>query len=451
MYRLLITSAVLLFLAAAADAETIKLSLRDAMSMALENNNQIKAARFASDAAGQGVNIANSRYFPAVSFEETFAATNSPTNTFMMKLDQGRFSENDFAISSLNNPSAQHDFKTVLSVQQPLFVPSLSPLKEMAVKDAQKSELDLEAARQGIAFQVFFTYLDVQKADAQLGAAVKAVADARENMRLATVRTSSGVGLKSDELRSRTHLSMVEQQQITASNNLTLAKMKLAMLIGLPDAALSGKEQFEISGFQEDVAVPELSDQVISDALQTRVEVKQSHAALEKSDAALSLARSEYLPTVGAFASYQLNAKDAPFTSDNDAWTAGVSLKWNLFDGFRTNSERRRALSGQAAAREMLESTTKDVRYQLRESYIRRDEAGKHLEVAVHAVVDAEETVRLLTKRYENSLSTLVELLDAQTALNQARANLVETEAGYAVAGGRVYYMTGTFVKEMLK
>ncbi len=190
---------------------------------------------------------------------------------------------------------------------------------------------------------------------------------------------------------------------------------------------------------------------MVTDALETRVEIKQSQTDLEKSDAALRLARSEYLPTVGAFASYQLNAKDAPFTSDNDAWTAGVSLKWNIFDGFRTNSERKRALSGQSAAREMLESTTKDVRYQLRESYIRRDEAAKQLEVARNAVQDAEETVRLLSRRYENSLATMVELLDAQTALNQARANLVETEAGCALAGGRVYYMTGTFVKEMLK
>lgn len=446
MYRLFFTSAVLLLSVAAAGAEPLKLSLRDAMNMALENNNQIKAARFASGAAGQGVNIANSRYFPAIALEETFAATNSPTNAFMMKLDEGRFATPDFAPNSLNNPPTRHDFKTALSVQQPLFVPSLSPLKEMAVKDAQKAELDLEAARQGIAFQVFFTYLEVQKADAQLGAAAKAVADATENMRLATVRTSSGVGLKSDELRSRTHLSMVEQQHISASNNLTLAKMKLAMLIGLPES-----DQFAISGFQDAIAVPAISDQVVSAALETRVEVKQSHTALEKSDAALSLARSEYLPTVGAFASYQLNAKDAPFTSDHDAWTAGVSLKWNIFDGFRTNSERKRALAGQAAAREMLESTTKDVRYQLRESYVRRDEAGKRLEVAKHAVADAEETVRLLSRRYENSLSTLVELLDAQSALNQARANLVETEAGYAVAGGRVYYMTGTFVKEMLK
>jgi outer membrane protein TolC len=446
MYRILVIYAVLLLSVTTVEAETVTLSLKDAINLALENNNQVKAAHFSSQAAQQGIVAANSHYLPAILFEETAVASNSPTNTFMMKLDEGRFTQNDFQISSLNNPSAAHDFKTALSLQQPLFVPSLSPLKEMAVKDAQKSELQLEAARQGIAFQVFFTYLELQKSDAKLKAADKAVADARENMRLAKVRTASGIGLRSDELRSRTHLSSVEQQHISAYNNLILSRMKLAMLIGMPE-----DNNFAVSGLLESIEVPAMSDQVISETLLNRVEIKQSNVDLEKSDAALRLARSAYLPTVGAFASYQLNAKDAPFTSDNDAWSAGVSLKWNVFDGFRRGSERKRALSGQSAAREMLESATKNVRYQLKESYLRRQEAEKQLEVAKNAVLDAEETVRLLTKRYENSLATMVELLDAQTALNQVRANLVETEAGYALAGGQVYYMTGTFVKEMLK
>jgi outer membrane protein TolC len=446
MLRLLITCVILLSLVHAVDAETFKLSIKDAISMALENNSQIKAASFTSQAASQGIKSANSRYLPAIFFEEAMVASNSPTNTFMMKLDEGRFTQNDFQISNLNNPTTSHDFKTSLSIQQPLFVPTLSPMKELAVKDAQKSELQLEAARQGIAFQAFHTYLEVQKAAAQLSAVDKAVADARENMRLAIVRTSAGTGLKSDELRSRTHLSMVEQQLITVQNNLTLARMKLAMLIGLTE-----DNTYEVSGSLGSITVPALNDQIISEALLNRVEIKQSKTDLEKSGAALRLARSEYLPNVKAFASYQLNAKDAPFSMDNDSWTAGVSLKWNIFDGFRTNVERKIALAGQSAAREMLESTTKDIKYQLKESYVRREEAVKHLEVAQNAVQDAEETVRLLTKRYENSLATMVELLDAQTALNQARANLVENEAGQALAAGRIYYMTGTFVKEILK
>jgi outer membrane protein TolC len=446
MYRIFVLSVIVLMSSASAEAETTRLTLRDAMSMALESNSQIKAARFTSQGAAQGIQSANARYLPSVNFEETLAASNSPTSTFMMKLDEGRFTANDFAISSLNNPSVSHDFKTALSIQQPLFDPALSPLKEMAVKDAQKSELELEAVRQGIAFQVFYTYLELQKAQSQLAATEKAVTDARENLRLADVRISAGVGLRSDNLRARTHLSSVEQLLGTAQNNLTLTRIKLAMLAGLPDDA-----SFEITPFQETMQVPEMSDQVLKDALENRVEMKRSRTDLEKSEAAVTLARSDYLPTVGAFASYQLNAKDAPFLSDNDAWSAGISLKWNLFDGFRSGSERSRAVSGQSAARETLSSTTQDIRYQLRESYVRRDEVAKRRDVSRLALQDAEETVRLVSKRFENSLATMVELLDAQTALNQARANLVESEAGYAFAGGRVYYMTGTFVKEMLK
>ena len=447
MHHLLVLSAVIFCSVAIAGAETSKLSLKDAIGMALENNNHIKAASFNSQAASQGIASANSRYLPVISFEEALVVSNSPTNAFMMKLDEGRFSPADFATpDGVNHPSARHDFKTVLSLQQPLFVPSLAPLKALAVKDAQKAELGLEAARQGVAFQVFQTYLEVQKSHAQLITVDKAVADARENMRLAVVRTAAGVGLKSDELRSRTHLSSVEQHQISAQNDLMLARMKLALLVGTSDDHI-----YEVDETTIGVTIPEMDDQTVSQALEARVEIKQSHADRDKSDAALGLATSEYLPAVGAFASYQLNAKDAPFTSDNDAWSAGISLKWNVFDGFRRYSERRRALAGQSAAREMLTSAEKDVTYQIKESYVRHHEAVKRLEVARHAVSDAEETVRLLTKRYENSLATMVELLDAQTALNQTRSNLVKSETDYALAGGRVYYMAGTFVKEMLK
>ena len=114
------------------------MTLKEAISTALEQNNLVKAAGYTADAASQGIAIANSRYYPGIFFEETFAASNAPTQTFMMKLDQGRFSQNDFQINNLNHPSAHHDFKTSLTIQQPLYNPSTAPLREMAVKDAEK-------------------------------------------------------------------------------------------------------------------------------------------------------------------------------------------------------------------------------------------------------------------------------------------------------------------------
>ena len=421
-------------------------TLKEAISTSLRQNNLIKAAGYNAEAASQGVAIANSRYYPGIAFEETFAASNAPTQTFMMKLDQGRFSQNDFLIDNLNHPAAHHDFKTALTIRQSLYNPSSAPLREIALKDADKGALELEALRQEIAFQVFRLYLEVQKATAQQAASEQAAGDARENLRLARVRNESGLGLRSDELRARTHLASIEQQHITARNNLSLAQLQLANTLGLSEGLRA-----EIAEPATTLAIGISEQDLVKTALNDRYDLQQSRVELGKAEAAMKLARSAYLPAVSAFASYQMNAKDAPLGRDNDAWLAGASLSWQIFDGFKRCHERDRAVANRSAAGEMLANQTRVSNYQITESYLRHTENAQRLEVARHALLDAEETVRLLTKRFENSLATMVELLDAQTALNQARANLVDTQANYALAGGRIYYSAGIFLKEIMK
>lgn len=430
----------------AAEQTAQRLSLREAINVALQNNNAVKASKFNADAARQGIAIAGARYYPSLFFEENLTASNSPTQTFMQKLDQGRFTQNDFLINNLNHPSAWHDFKTAVTLQQPLFNPGIAPAKEIAAKTAEKETLGFEASQQDIAFLVFRLYLEIGKAEAHFKAADLAMNDARESLRLATVRGAEGVGLRSDELRARTHVSAVEQLLITARNDLTLAKLRLASTIGLKEGALFDAAD-PITAISPVYSLEELT----KIALEYRNDLKQSFAEVERSNASLRLARSAWLPSLDAVASYQMNAKDTPFASDNDAWMAGVSLKWQIFDGFRRNREGDRAVANRSAAAELREGTAKEIRLQVQESVMRHEEMGKRLDVARRAVQDAEETVRLLSRRFENSLSTMAELLDAQTALNQARAGLVETEANYALAGGRIYYMAGIFLKEMLK
>ena len=423
-----------------------RLTMKEALNTALGQNHLIKAAGFSATAASQGVGIATSAYYPAVFFEESFGVSNGPPQTFMMKLDQGRFTTGDFAIDKLNHPSAHHNFKSALTLQQPIYNPSIAPMREMAVKDAEKGTLGLEGAKQGIAFQVFQAYLEAQKSAAHRSAAEQAVAQAREHLRLANVRSEAGVGLKSDELRARTYLAAMESQAINANNNLVLAEMRLAMVVGLATGSrIEPAESF--AGFTGTFQAEEL----IASALENRSDLLQARAELEKTDAAVKLSRSAYLPSVGGFASYQMNAEHAPFGNDNDAWGAGISLNWQIFDGFRRYREHGRATAGRSAAAEALEQARREASYQVRESILRREEAEKRREVARNALLDAEETVRLLSKRFENSLGTMTELLDAQSALDQARANLVESEANHTLSGGQIYYSSGQFLKEMNK
>lgn len=446
MYRLLLLMCLLIVSVRVAGAESYHLRLNDAIIQAIDKNNMVRAAGFKADASHQEISIAESHYYPEISFEEALVASNAPTQTFMMKLDEGRFSPNDFQINNLNNPGAHHDFSTALMIRQPIFNPSTAPIKEMAVKEAEKQVLEYDAAKQDTAFQVFRLFLEVQKSKAQLHSIEQAIGDARENLRLATVRSGAGVGLRSDELRARTHLATVEQQIITDQNNLSLAKMHLANVIGLKEG-----DTLDLAESINSITLAIPPEDMVKVALENRTDLKQSIAEVEKNDAAIRLARSEYLPSIGTFASYQMNSRDTPFGSDNDSWTAGVNLKLQLFDGFKRYREKDRATAAKSAAGEVFENRKREIRFQVRESFMRREEMGKRLEVARHSLMDAEETVRLLTTRFENSLATMVELLDAQTALNQVRAALVESEANYTLAGGNIYYTAGIFMKEMLK
>jgi outer membrane protein TolC len=428
-------------------AKSYQLSLKDAITMAISNNNRVRAAGFMSEAARQGSAIVASRYYPSITFDESFNSSNSPTQTFMMKLDEGRFTQNDFQINNLNNPGTQQDFKTAFTVRMPIYNPSISPAKDIAVKDSEIQDARLEGSKNETAFKVFKLYLDIQKAHARLRAIEQAGSEAREHLRLAGVRNQSGLGLRSDELRARTHLSTNEQQLISARNNLTIARMELANLIGLKDSDSIDISETKVAA----VPMHQTTDELVTSSMGNRNELKLSQVEYEKADAAVRLARSSYLPSIGAFASYQMNSRITPFGTDNDAWNAGVAVSWQIFDGFRRCRERDKAIAERSAAAEMLEYATREAGLRVRESYLRSEEMGKRLEVAGSTLTDAEETVRLLAKRFENSLATMVELLDAQTALNQTRAALVESEADYALARGYVYFSAGTFLKEMSK
>jgi outer membrane protein len=422
------------------------LGLKEAINLALEKNNLVKAALLEETAASREAAASRGRYLPRVFLDETASASNSPTRVFMMKLDEGRFTQNDFAIGNLNHPDTQGDFRTTLTLDQPIFDANIITGAEIAGKEVLSRGFALERRRQDLAYTVYSAALELQKARGVLKAAEQGVRDAKEHLRLARVRGEAGVGLKSDELRARTFLAEMEQQNITAQNNLTMARLRLAQLLG------SGSG--ETADIREDLAplpmqIPEAELRRL--AWENRQEMKELSAAVEKGALSVKQASGAYLPKLYGTAAFQMNDRDIPFGRDNDSWMVGATLRWELFDGFIRSNEKGKAVALQSAASEYLDNFRKEIALQVEESRLRREEASKRLEVARHSVEDSEEVVRLISRRFENSIATFVELLDAQTSLNRARAQLVGNESDYALSTARLFHATGTFLKEVMR
>ena len=426
--------------------EALRVSLQEAIGEALAGNHLLKAAIHQRAGAAREVAISRSRYFPQVSLEESFTAGNSPTRVFMMKLDQGRFKQGDFAIDSLNHPSSHNDFVTSLSLEQLLFDLSVVRGVEAAEQADRGWEFKLESQRQDTALDVYTACLEVQKTKAMVAVADQAVMSAREHLRLARVRNESGMGLKSDELRAATHLAEMEQQEISARNDVRLAQLRLGRLLGR-----KAGEAVEISEELRALPVIGESGMLSGIALEIRQDLKEVENRVILSEVGVREAKAAWFPTAHASAAFRMNDRDLPFGRDNDSWQVGVNLRWEIFDGMRRGNAVAVAEAERLAAEETREHYRNEVLYQVTEQELRREEAGQRLAVARQALQQAEEALRLVVLRFENSLATMADLLDAQTALTRSRAMVVENETSFAQASARLHAAAGTFLKEVVK
>jgi outer membrane protein TolC len=124
-------------------------------------------------------------------------------------------------------------------------------------------------------------------------------------------------------------------------------------------------------------------------------------------------------------------------------------LRWDLFNGMKREHERSRAKYKVNETEEYLQGVKKAVSFKVFSAYLSVEEARKNLELSGAALKSAEEGTRLVKVRYEKALSPLVDLLDAQVSLDNARASAVARENEYRMAIAALSYESGTLFRDL--
>lgn len=429
-----------LFFPVVAGAEEKAVGLHEALEIALENNHEIRAFRNALSARGEDIGIARSFLLPKLTFEERFMRTNNPTYAFMAKLNQKRFSQGDFDISSLNNPDAVSDFQTSFSFEQSVFARKADIGLDMARKEYHAKNEDYARKRQEIALKVVQAYLMVLTAKEYVAVSEKAEEDAREHLRIAELRYNAGLGLYSDTLRASTALTDAEQKKVSARKNFEVAKRALGLLLGRIEPVETE------SGHPE---IPLMDIGYYTRAAQERQDIRSLEVRYENAKNSLRFADAGYLPVVGIGGSYQFNDHRRPFGAEGESWQLTAFLKWELFDGTKREHEKSKAKYQVAETEEHLNGLKKAVSFNVFGAYLTVRETQKNVELSRSALKTAEEGRRLVRVRYGNSLSPLVDLLDAQVSLDHARATAVAKENEYRLAVVRLSYESGTILKDL--
>ncbi len=416
------------------------LTLADTIRIVLENNHELKSMKNSVLAQKAEIAIARSAFLPRITFEERASRTNNPPQAFMMKLNQERFSQSDFILDNLNNPGPVTDYQTAFFMEQPVF--SMQSFWRLSQADSMftAKNNDFLRKKEEIVFKVVETYLSLHTAKQYLNVSRAGVEDAREHLRIAEVRYRNDVGLYSDVLRAKTAVAEAEQIEVSADKNFNTARNWLGVL-------LATREAVDITS--DDVSFPVKELNFYKQHSLNRRDMNALKARHEAAKKEVKAAEASYFPHIGIGGSYQINDHRNPFGQEADSWQVSAFLRWNIFDGFRRESERSKAHYQSAELNETLHNMDNIIAFAVQDAYLAIGETRKNVELAGSSLATAEEGKRLIESRYRNSLTPLIDLLDVQMNVNRARAALIARKNAYVLAIVRLMYESGTIMTEL--
>jgi len=409
-----------------------------AVARALSNNAFVQGAEEEAIAARSDADAARGHLLPSVRFDEKFVRTTVPAEAFGLKLNQSMLLSSDFAdVSNFNSPPPRNDFIGTLSLEQPLFAPKAYYGYGMAKVEADAKGHDLYRRKEDAVYRVTAAVLDVVTARQFVDVAGQGLSDTREHLRIAESLEAAGMGLASDVLRAKVAVASAEGAKVAAENRLELARRRLALAMGEP-----GAPPVDVVG-----PLPEFPDPVLpldgGNGAPVRADLLASSLRVANAGSNVQLRQSGYLPDVGFAAAYQVDAEDSPFSPDNRSWRVGVGLSWNLFDGLSREAELGKAVAEQRRAQAYDRGVRDQAAFEAAQADLGVKEATIRAEIARSALASAEEGVRLIKSRYENRLGRMVDLLDAQTALDAARAARVRAENDVRFSRAQRLYASG--------
>ncbi len=394
-----------------------QLTLKDAVQQALQLNPSVEASVAARDVAQAGITAAKSGTLPKVNYSESWTRSNNPVFVFSSLLTQHQFTQENFALPSLNNPGFLNNFQSQIIADQTLYDAGKT---KRAVKVAELTRSTaIEAVRgtqMGVIAQVARAYYGALLGSEQLRVTSQALQSAESDLERAGNRRSAGMATDADVLSIRVHLAKVREEQIQRTADLNVAEAALNEAMG---QSLDTTHELT-TPLNVLPIVKESRTQLEQAGMDERPEIRRALLARDIANTWEADARSSYLPQVVARG--VLEADRQRFITQGGAnWLVSIGLRWNLFNGFADKARIEASVAAQRQAEAERAQAESGIRLQVRQAWANLEAAQQRIDTAGAAVDEAQESLRISQNRYEAGLMTVTDLLRTETALLEAQ------------------------------
>jgi outer membrane protein len=409
-------------------ANTPRLTLQEAVAMAVKNHPQVAESENLASAANQVVTENRSAYYPALNGELTGSGGNQ----------QGRIGAGALSASRIFDRFSQG------IVLQQLITDSgrTSNLVASSRFSAQSAQQNLAATRYDVILAVDQAYYDVLRAEATIRVARQTVAARQLVVDQTTALAQNGLRSEVDVGFAAVSLSEAKLLLIRAQDQAQRAYAQLGRALGSEQAA--GYTLVEEPLPQ---GPPSDADALVHQAMDARPELRSLEYASQAAHRFERAERDLAFPTVtvlGVGGAIPLISQETlPRVVPNEYAGAAVNVNIPVFNGHLFSARRQEAYYRAIAADQRLRNERQRIARDVRSAWASAYTAYQRLDVTAQLLRQAALAQTLSQGRYNLGLGTIVELTQAQLAQTEAEIENITAKYDYQSENAALQYTLG--------
>ncbi len=427
----------------------LRLTLDEAVALALERSPRLRGARAAVDAAEAQRKQARAQFGPKLQFETRAMLFDAPPSfggdmegmdfgpavEQLQQVEQVAQAQGDAVdqaivgglvglgeglaagLGSLDELFANERYDVTISAR---LVQPLTPL--WGIYQAYRlSELQVDAARVAVerqrsqlAFQVRQAGLGWLQAQAGLRALDRAIETVTAHVERARHYLDAGLIERNDLLQAEVRLADLRGQRLEARQGLQLASASLAMLLALPAAA---EVRIAAPALPREPQRPGPLAELQAAAAGARPELRELDLRIAQAERGVRAAWQGYIPQVSLLGQYQHNEGSI---MKPPTWTGGVVVDFKVWEWGATYYAVEQRQAQLARARAGREELRRAIALEVRRAWLKIELTAERMRIAEASLEQAREQVRLEQERYAAQQATSTDVLDAQSRLTRA-------------------------------
>jgi outer membrane protein TolC len=420
---------------ATATGTPLRLTLQDALDRARKNSTQFQAAVTNAGLAHEDRKQAFTSMLPSVAYNNSAIYTQgsgvSATNATGSPV-----------IFIANN--AVHEYISQGNVHEAIDFAAVQNFRKVSAA-AAVARAQQEIASRGLVVTVVQNYYAVAAAQQKLEAAKKTNDEGQSFFKITQDLEHGGEVAHSDVIKAELQATDRKRQLQEAQLGLLNARLDLAVLI-FPDF----NDSYEVADdLHAAVALPTLAE-VQQRAARDNPDLRAAFAGVQEADHGVTGARAEYFPSLTLDYFYGIDAAHfavntavgtQKFSNLGSAATATLNIPiWNWG---ATQSRVKQAELRRTQAKRELSLAQRKLLAEIQSLYAEADTAANELSGLNRSAELAAESLRLVTLRYKNGESTVLEVVDAQTTFSSANSAYQDGAVRYHVALANLQTLTG--------